>query len=285
MAPPAFDYSNGSAIMQNGLIYYSPNCTRPVVIPPCLVYSSDPFHQPCLDASMFRQPVWWSHGWAWQSFVHLAPSFVFTPFKSLCTMPRIEEVTFFFDGPSGQIQRETRFRMNKYDIRCWFMEEERIINVAHVIQLCYGIPGSLPPKPSSFHFDRAHKTHKIAKRMICLARKWLAIWMGFLSYFIAKTASLFSNGEPDNTSPAPDLYNHLQNVHNFSDSWLDGLLLSNVCTFNLGTLRAGITFQWLEENRQHESIKWFYNHHILLWFMWSSTEEQAISNNPSLAYL
>jgi hypothetical protein len=106
-------------------------------------------------------------------------------------MPHIEEVTFFFDGPSGQIQRETCFRMNKYDIRCWFIEEEHIINVACVIQLRYGIPGSLPPKPSSFHFDRAHKTHKIAKRMICLTWEWFAIWMGFLSYFIAKTVSLF----------------------------------------------------------------------------------------------
>jgi hypothetical protein len=49
--------------------------------------------------------------------------------------------------------------------------------------------------------------------------------------------------------------------------------------------QAGIIFQWLEENRQRESIKWFYNHHIPLWFVWSSTEEQAISNNSSLAYL
>jgi hypothetical protein len=285
MAPLNFDYSNGSAVVQNGVIYYSPNCTRPVIIPSRPVLSSDPFRQSRLNASMFRQPVWWSYGWAWQSFVPLAPSFVFTPFEALCAMPHIEEVEFSFDGPSGQTQREIRFRMNECDIRCWFMEEERIVKVARAIQLRYGIPGSLPPKPSSFHFDRAHKTHKIAKRMICLSREWFAIWMGFVSYFIAKTESLFPNGEPDNSSPAPDWYNHLRNEHNFSDSWLDGLLLSNVCSFDLGTLRAGIIFQWSEENSYRESIEWFYNHHIPLWFVWSSTEEQAISNKPSLAYL
>jgi len=27
---PAFDYSNGSAVVRDGIIYYSPNCTRPV---------------------------------------------------------------------------------------------------------------------------------------------------------------------------------------------------------------------------------------------------------------
>ena len=92
-----FDYSNGSAIVVQGrIIYYSPNCTRPVVIPPHPVYPSDPFHHCHLDASMFKQPVWWSYGWAWQSFIPLSPSFIFTPFEPLCAMPCIEEVTFTY---------------------------------------------------------------------------------------------------------------------------------------------------------------------------------------------
>ena len=286
MAPPAFDYSNGSAFVQDGVIYYSPNCTRPVVIPSPPVYSvSDPFRQPRLNASMFGQPIWWSYGWAWLSFVPLAPSFAFTPFECLCAMPRIEEVAFSFDGPSGEIQRETRFRMNEYVIQSWVTEEERIVEVAQVIQLRYGIPGNSPPKPSSFHFDRAHKSHRIAKRMICIAREWFAIWMGYVSYLIAKSATLPPNGKPDNSSPAPDWYNHLRNKHNFSEAWLDGLLTSTVCSFNLGTPRAGIILQWSEENRERGSIEWFYDHHIPLWFIWSNKEEQAISRDPSLANL
>ena len=234
---------------------------------------------------MFRQPVWWSQHWAWQSFVPLAPSFVFTPFEPLCTMPRIEEVTFSYGEPLGEIRRETRFRMNEDDIQRWFREEELIVKLARVIQLRYGIPGSLPPKPSLFHFDRAHKTHRVAKRMICISREWFAIWMGYVSYLIAKSASLVPNGQPDNSSPAPDWYNHLLNEHGFSLTWLDGLLLSTVCTFDLSTPRAGIVFQWSEENRHRESINWFSKHHIPLWFIWSNKEEEAISNDPSLAYL
>ena len=109
-------------------------------------------------------------------------------------MPHIEEVAFSFIGPSGETQRETRFRMHEDDIQLWVTEEERIAKVAHVIKLRYGIPGNLPPKPSSFHFDRAHKSHPIAKRMICLSREWFAIWMGYVSYLIAKTASLVPSG-------------------------------------------------------------------------------------------
>ena len=113
-----FDYSNGSVVVQGGIIYYSPNCTRPVVIPPRPVYPSDPFRHRRLDASMFKQPVWWSYGWAWQSFIPLSPSFVFTPFEPLCAMPRIEEVTFTYTTEQSEdVRRETRFRMNEDDIQ------------------------------------------------------------------------------------------------------------------------------------------------------------------------
>ena len=244
MALPAFNYSNGSAIVQDGVICYLPNCTRPVVILSRPVYSGpDPFCQPCLNASMFRQPVWWSYGWGWQSFIPLVPSFVFTPFASLCTMPRIEEVAFSFDGLSGEIERKTRYRMNEYDIQCWIVDEECIVKVASIIQLHYGIPGNLPPKPLSFHFDHAHRSHGVAKCMICIAWEWFAIWMGIVSYLIAKSASLVSNGKLDDSSPALDWYNHLRNEHNFSKSWLDGLLISAVCKFDLRTPQAGIIFQ------------------------------------------
>jgi hypothetical protein len=64
--------------------------------------------------------------------------------------------------------------MNEDDIERWIVEERRMIQVARVIQLRYGITASLPPEPSSFHYDRAHKTHKIAKHRI---REWFALWV------------------------------------------------------------------------------------------------------------
>ena len=60
---------------------------------------------------------------------------------------------------------------------------------------------------------------------------------------------------------------------------------SAVCTFDLGTPQAGIIFKWSEENWYHESIQWYYDHHIPLWFVWSSKEESAISVDSSFAYL
>jgi hypothetical protein len=68
--------------------------------------------------------------------------------------------------------------------------------------------------------------------MICIAREWFAIWMGYVSYLIAKTKILVPNGPPDNLSLAPDWYNHLQKQPEFNEVWLDGLSLSAACTFN-----------------------------------------------------
>ncbi|KAF8797655.1 hypothetical protein BYT27DRAFT_7228820 [Phlegmacium glaucopus] len=280
MAAPVFDYSSGSVFVQDGTIFYSPNSTRPVNLPSRPVYAPDPFKQRCLNTSMFKQPVWWSQSSAWLSFIPLAPSFAYAPFEPLCAMPYIEEVAFSFVAKSGETQIETRFRMPEDVIRRWMAEEQRVVEAAHIIKLRYGIHGSPPPKPSSFHFDRAHKSHPIAKRMICLAREWFVIWMGYLSYIIAKTESLAPNGDRDNSSPLPDWYNHLGNKHAFSPAWLDGLVVSTVCAFDRGTLRAGIIFQWSEEDRHRESIEWFYKHNIPLYFVWSNKEEQAISNNP-----
>ena len=70
-----------------------------------------------------------------------------------------------------------------------------------------------------------------------------------------------------------------------SETWLDGLLLSSVCTFDMANPQAGIFFQWSEESQYCESIDWYYKHSIPLWFVWSNKEEEAISKNPSLSYL
>jgi hypothetical protein len=121
--------------------------------------------------------------------------------------------------------------------------------------------------------------------MICVAREWFAIWMGYVSFLIAKTKILVLNGELDRSSPAPDWYNHMLKQPEFNQVWLDGLLLSAACTFDQKTPRAGVVFQWSDAHKHWEPIQWFYDHHIPLWFVWSGKEEEAISRNPSLAYL
>jgi len=249
-------------------------------------YMPDPFKQPRLNTSMFKQPIWWSTGgWAWLSFIPLAPSFLFTPFEPLCHMPQIEVVDFSFVDSSGIPRSEIRFRMAEADITRWIEEEQRIVQLAHFVKLRYGIWANAPPKPSSFHFDRAHKSHPIVKRMICLAREWFAIWMGHVSYIIAKAETLVPNGKRDESTPRPDWYNCLRKEPIYSEAWLKGLIASTVCTFDPQTPRAGIIFQWSREDRYRDSIDFLNKNHIPLFFIWSNKEEEVILSNPMLSYL
>ena len=109
--PPTFDYlQNGHVFLQDGTIYYSPNCSRLAVIPPHTVNTSSPFNQPRLNASVFKQPIWWSEFFGWLRFILLAPSFTSAPFTLFSWMPRIEKVEVTFHLPSGLEAKQTRFK-------------------------------------------------------------------------------------------------------------------------------------------------------------------------------
>ena len=243
MASLNFDHTNSSVVIQHETIFYLPNCSRAVDLPRQTTHVQDPFKQPWLNSLMFKQPIWWSGGWAWLSFILLAPSFLFTPFEPLCYMPCIEEVDFSFIDLSGRSCSEVCFRMAEADITRWIKEKQCIVQLTYFVKLHYGIWANTPPKPSLFHYDHAHKSHSIAKHMICLAREWFAIWMEHLSYIIAKTETLVLNGKQDVSTPPPDWYNCMQKDPMFSKAWLDGLIVSAVCSFDFQTLRARVIFQ------------------------------------------
>ncbi|KAF8801035.1 hypothetical protein BYT27DRAFT_7311486, partial [Phlegmacium glaucopus] len=277
-SPPSFDYSNnGCVLLQDGTIFYSPNCNRPVIIPPHTPYSSSPFTQPRLNASMLKQPIWWSEFWGWVSFIPLALSFTSTPFALFSWMPRIEQVEVRFHLPSRLEAKETWFKMCLDDIYLWKKSKELVVEAARRIQLFFGIQGNAPPTPSTFRYDCPHKSHAVTKRMISASRDWFIVWMGFLSYLISRVELCHRDARPPLlASPLPDWYNLLRNKNNYADSWLDGLSSSTVCSFDLRTPRAGIVFRWVDKEERRPQIEWFYHHHVPLWFTWTCTEEQAI---------
>ena len=110
--------------------------------------------------------------------------------------------------------------------------------------------------------------------------------MGFLFYIISR-----SNVEHPNSvaiipqPPLPFWYEYLHDTHQYPDSWLDGLSSLTVCSFNIKTPRAGVIFQWSKHDPIHPPIDYFLENHVPLYFMWTSTEEKAISVDYLLAYL
>lgn len=283
---PTFDYhANGRVFLQNGTIYYSPNSKRSVTIPPPTVHITSPFQHARLDVTMFKHPVWWTDVWGWLSFIPLSPSFLSAPFQPFCSMPLIQRVKFATVVANDKQLNQIFYKMSDDKIQQWKKYEHLIVQAAQLTRIRYKIPGNSPPKPSSFNYDSPFKSHGTAKRMINLSREWLVVWMGFISYIIAQTKSRHPNSAPDTSSPMPDWYNWLRNLHKYQEFWLDGFLYSTICSFDSSTPRAGLVYLWTKVDNTRPPINWFLDHGIPLWFIWTSREEQEIVHNSSLAYL
>ncbi|KAF8157403.1 hypothetical protein BJ912DRAFT_867269 [Pholiota molesta] len=283
------DFTQGRAFLHEGVLYYSPNSKRSIIIRESP--SSDPFvtkKKMLLSADMFTQPCWWTSSWGWMSFIPLAPSFTSTPFEPFCWMPRIEETWLWVKGIDGTETRETRFKMADVDIQKWKAREQQIVEAANKIRLIHGIThgisANFPPTPSDFHYDCPHRSFRVARRMITLARDWFAIWMGILGFLIAQASKLPMKNCPK--PPAgfpvelPPWYWLLNTTMDYSPSWLDGLLSSSVVDPECA--RTGVIYRLSDRDRDRPLPFFFLDHNVPIWFPWTSVEEYAVKQNPSL---
>ncbi|KAF5328348.1 hypothetical protein D9619_013349 [Psilocybe cf. subviscida] len=281
-----FNYSRGSAFVHEGYLYYSPNSRRTVVIPPPpLGYGQPPFQKRRLNAADFRQPVWWSEPWGWLSFVPLAPNFLSYPFEPLSWLPKIVEVEVSANPNSSDPRcRKTCYTLAYDDHHLWMQKEQQLYDAAHLLRVRHGICGSPPPLPSEFGFHRNHKSRAIAQKMASLAWYWFGIWMGYLAYMVQQTlASPYQ--QPDTDIPDPYWYQPLLKGNKFSRAWLDGLASSPVCQFGESVARAGVVIPWTVVDKSRPTIEFFLDCDVPVFFPWTSTTENAIRGNASLAHL
>ena len=87
-----------------------------------------------------------------------------SPFETFCWMPRVQAVDIFCNLPSGEKQMERRYEMAQDDISKWKHRESLISNAAQILRLQYKISSNIPPLPSSFHYDKPHKTVNVLSR-------------------------------------------------------------------------------------------------------------------------
>ncbi|KNZ72052.1 hypothetical protein J132_04951 [Termitomyces sp. J132] len=119
------------------------------------------------------------------------------------------------------------------------------------------------------HYSYGHTLSRIYK-----ARDWFSIWMGLLSYLIAKAKSA--------NATDTDVYWQVALCDNgFPIKTVDALQASTVCDFSPNTERAGIFLDITSKDTRQPAIEWFLKYNILVWYCWGS-KEVAIS---SLTYL
>ncbi|KAH9481671.1 hypothetical protein JR316_0006198 [Psilocybe cubensis] len=168
------NWSEGSAFIQKGTIYASPNSKRVVLIPPPNQDFKEVFARKftSTDASLhdlelegFKQPIRWHDSYGWMAFFPLSPSFVSLPFKFLCWSPKL------FYHRDGQINPRVpkqlpTWAMDTLEQRKWHDCKVNLILVAEKVRLWCRIPGTPPPVPQSLGYMLKHRTEEAAYHSI-----------------------------------------------------------------------------------------------------------------------
>lgn len=259
---------NGHVFLQDGRLYVSPNCKRPVVIPPEPQYTVEPFPEALyLEYSKFKQPVWWNDSYGWLSFTPLSPTFLPSPFAALCWSPRIIEIAH-----KGKIYHQ----IIDQDVKAWLHAEKCLIEAVMKLRVAYKIPGNLPPVPSLTLFHCPSPSRARLMRAIQQTRDWFMIWMGMFSYIIGQIAV----GNPtDWKQDIPCWYYHLfeSGTLLWPESWLNGLCQSTVATFDTNTQHAGVILRWSNVPNMSSLLELFLEHYVPLFYPWTIDEERAVS--------
>ena len=269
--------------LQDGHIFYSFNSTfTDVVIP------SHPkmrtFDQPprngireTLKLEEYFQPVWFdpkSPTLHWRAFIPLSPSFVPFPFLPLCWMPKI------IHSGSGLM-----CRMSEHDLAKWLNCEAMLAHAASALCAYHPNPHPLPPPyPSQCRgpacLDAWYATEHDLEDVLETARKYFAVWMGYLSYLIAE----YEDRPVDGTLPPRPSWFAILRQAKLSEEWICGIALSSVYKFSRDVQRAGFVMT-LEGQEARGAVPSYLKRDIPVWFIWTLSEERALLKDNSVPHL
>ena len=171
----SIDMAAGKASIINGAIYYSPNCSRRVELPPnhedfVYIRKTDQ-----VDVADLHKPLWWSERTAYLAFLPLKPDYSF-PFTDLfnLTFRRKKEVAIL----------DTPVLLN------WKKLENFIAEIIEDMRGHYGFPKPEPVMTTVVSTGIIFKNAKEFHEKVTRLQGWFAIWMAHLSYAIAIASTM-----------------------------------------------------------------------------------------------
>jgi hypothetical protein len=126
-----------------------------------------------------------------------------------------------------------------------------------------------PFSPQAFGYLRAFRTDRFARKQAYLARDWFTIWIGMLSYLIARA----ENHHTSSLHDAVPTWFEILAAKGFDQGWLSGINSSTVCSFSPNSPRVGIFVHAGEEDNSCPAIEFFCQHHVPVWYPWGRKEE------------
>jgi hypothetical protein len=280
------DRSRGRLIHMSGVDYYSPNCSRTVQVPKETNPNKNQF-PPTLGWKDFREPRWWMDTHGWLAFVPREPMLVGFPFDRLARLP--QTFTLTSDGV---------YELPREIVDSWARLDHDLLLVTRRLRGAYKITAIAPYSPWARNYRGSFKQLHSIKRAVALSQEWFFVWMGLLSYVVARAE--FS-GEAnkdyrqwcedegkDAIIAVPDWRSFLKeqsfdsqnNIH-FDSTWVDGVSASTVCDFSINNPRAGIFVKLPNQgpSDRQPSIRWFCERGIPVWYRWGPAEHELAQQN------
>ena len=278
------DKTNGRVQILDGCLFFSPNCSRTVDLPPPARDKNDcepniflPRLQPNgwhnyfeLDIARYKIPRWWSLPFGWIAFFPLYPSFSRPIFEKLVLPSNQQHV---FDDKHCQYLLAWGLSQK------WLQVDNDLSDAVHIICCHYHSAFIYPLQPSGFGFSRSHKCSGALHMSLRRSKDWFVVWMALLS-FVIPHAEYFYLRHKDSVRFAKTHWHDLILQH-FNHQWLDVLLALTVCSFSAHTARTGVFLDLSVFNPNPPPPEFFYQFNIPVWYCWS----REIANQPKFAHL
>jgi hypothetical protein len=276
------DKSQGRAVLINGHLFYSPNCSQSDVPLP----SHSP--NPGLDVSSLERPLWWS-----MNHVHLA----FLPLRG----QGIHPLDNFLSARTRFVRIQGQFFLDPSIKLGWNRLE---FELKWIIEILIG-RCKIPPFPSAITSALARlgrrKDVYILRQELANGKGWFLYWISQLAYAIAVNVSI--DGSP--VQPIYDLppegeavlgFDWTSFVDNAVPPWFEYLGTRNwpqtllcviqncVARFDTNS-RVGIFLDIVRPQQHQFSVDWFMKFNVPVWYPWGSSEQAAALDMSSVSRL
>lgn len=264
------DHSRGRAFISQGVIYYSPNCTRQVEVP-ARFDGSYRFEKRNAYLNRFQTPEWWTTPYGFLSFVPLLPSFSGAAFGCLRDIVSAIEEEWYpnYEEYSMEAEKATQ----------WLELETGLMQIISLLRRKFLVGAALNPiPPSLLGFREKFKTRRFAISRVTASRDWFVIWMGLVSFIIAHIEFLELN------HAIPDWFQYLVDT-GISQPWLNGFYQSGLCNFTRTSFRVGVFVDWLEKDKSRPRLEFFTCLNVPVWYSWTPELGNLVARDPALANL
>ena len=273
-------YSKGFAFLHDGIIYYSPNSTRRVVVPPRTDTAIYQFTRTNARLDRFHQPQWWTEPYGFLAFVPLIPNFDGAAFG--CLRDILTHVCSSYEHIG-------MFVLSPEKVSQWMDLEDLLFLISSLLNnnKKFLLGASLTPIPPSYlGYRLPFDSPRNARLRVTTARDWFVILMGHLSFLLGHfehDANLnISNGL---NIGIPRWFSYLES-EGIPQSWLCSLRASTVCDFSSRCPRVGVFLDFLENHKGRQpEVKWYTFLNVPVWYPWTASHGKAVKERRELEYL